>query len=602
MTSTTTSVLPVDAAGVGAVYCPAADVCWGDAAVGAALRDVRRPVAIVAGEGGRLGAATRALLEFGTPAAVTAAADVPGALHGKNGASALNGAGHKNSSSATGPGSPAAGAGVGADRFPCLGWAGALHPETFGSAAFRRAHGVKYAYVAGAMANGIASERLVIAMGSAGMLAFFGAAGLAPARIARAIDEIQAALDPIGAPYGFNLIHSPAEPMLEAETVELYLRRGVRRISAAAFLDLTLPLVRYRVAGVHRSADGRVVAPNKIVATVSRVEVASKLFAPPPEDMLRELVARGLATPAEAELAREIPMCGDLTAESDSGGHTDNRPAITLYPTMAALRDTMQARYGFAEPLRVGLAGGIATPAGLAAAFSMGAAYVVTGTINQSCVESGTSDAVRKLLAEAGQADVIMAPAADMFEMGVKVQVLKWGTMFPVRARKLYDWYRAYDSVEALPAAVRASLEREFLKCSIDEAWASTCAFFEGRDPSQIERANRDPKHKLALLFRSYLGRSSEWATKGDPTRKSDYQVWCGPAMGAFNEWVKGSFLEPPARREVVVLALNLLAGAAVLSRATVLRNQGVALPATAETFRPMERAELDQMLGGGVA
>ena len=32
-------------------------------------------------------------------------------------------------------------------------------------------------------------------------------------------------------------------------------------------------------------------------------------------------------------------MAEDLTAEADSGGHTDNRPAITLLPTMLALRD-----------------------------------------------------------------------------------------------------------------------------------------------------------------------------------------------------------------------------------------------------------------------
>ena len=68
----------------------------------------------------------------------------------------------------------------------------------------------------------------------------------------------------------------------------------------------------------------------------------------------------------------------------------------------------------------------------------MGAAYVVTGSVNQACVESGTSPAVRQMLAEAEQADVAMAPAADMFEMGVKVQVLKRGTMFAMRAAKLY--------------------------------------------------------------------------------------------------------------------------------------------------------------------
>ncbi|PIW63397.1 MAG: 2-nitropropane dioxygenase, partial [Candidatus Omnitrophica bacterium CG12_big_fil_rev_8_21_14_0_65_50_5] len=79
------------------------------------------------------------------------------------------------------------------------------------------------------------------------------------------------------------------------------------------------------------------------------------------------------------------------------------------------------------------------------AAFMMGAAYIVTGSVNQACVESGTSDIVRKLLAGAEQADVAMAAAADMFEMGVKVQILKRGTMFAMRSNKLYEYYRAYN-------------------------------------------------------------------------------------------------------------------------------------------------------------
>ena len=106
-------------------------------------------------------------------------------------------------------------------------------------------------------------------------------------------------------------------------------------------------------------------------------------------------------------------------------------------------------------PLRVGLGGGIGTPAAAAAAFAMGAAYIVTGSINQACVESGSSDRVRMMLAQTQQADVIMAPAADMFEMGVKLQVIKRGTMFPMRAGKLFELYRAYDSLEEIPAAER---------------------------------------------------------------------------------------------------------------------------------------------------
>ena len=63
-------------------------------------------------------------------------------------------------------------------------------------------------------------------------------------------------------------------------------------------------------------------------------------------------------------------MAEDITAEADSGGHTDNQPAIVLLPTMLALRNQMQAQHGYERPLRVGAAGGISTPWAAAAALS----------------------------------------------------------------------------------------------------------------------------------------------------------------------------------------------------------------------------------------
>ena len=81
----------------------------------------------------------------------------------------------------------------------------------------------------------------------------------------------------------------------------------------------------------------------------------------------------------------------------------------------------------------------------------MGAAYIVTGAINQACVEAGASEHTRKLLSQASMTEVIMAPAADMFEMGVRVQVLKAGTLFPMRASKLYELYNRYNSIDAIP-------------------------------------------------------------------------------------------------------------------------------------------------------
>jgi len=467
--------------------------------------------------------------------------------------------------------------------------------EDLGDPTFCADHRIRYPYVAGAMANGIGSADIVEAMGKAGMLAFFGAAGLPVPTVEAAIDRIQKNLGDI--PYGFNLIHSPSEPSLERAVVDLYVRRGVRLVEASAFLDLTLPVVRYRLHGIHRDPSGKIVTPNRVIVKVSRVEVASKFLAPPPERMLQELVRQGHLTSEQAALAARIPVAQDVTAEADSGGHTDNRPAITLVPTLLALRDRLQTQYGYDEPLRIGAAGGIATPASAAAAFAMGAAYVLTGSVNQACIESGSSDPVREMLAQAEQADTIMAPAADMFEMGVKVQVLKRGTMFAMRAAKLYELYRTSPSLEALPDAERAFLEKNLFRAPLEDIWAKTRDFFLQRDPAQVHRADSDPKHKMALVFRWYLGLSSRWANAGEPSRRLDYQVWCGPAMGAFNEWTKGSFLEQPRNRRVVTVAFNILYGAAVLLRLQTLRSQGFPLARDWSRVTPLELATLEKKI-----
>ena len=144
-----------------------------------------------------------------------------------------------------------------------------------------------------------------------------------------------------------NLIHSPGEPDLESRIVGLYLERKIRLVEASAFLNLTLPLVRYRVAGIHIDRSGQIRAPNRIIAKISRVEVASKFMAPPPDRFLRELVTSGEITAEQAEWAGRIPMAEDITAEADSGGHTDNQPAIVLLPTMLALRNQMQSQHRY---------------------------------------------------------------------------------------------------------------------------------------------------------------------------------------------------------------------------------------------------------------
>ncbi|GAB4527735.1 MAG: PfaD family polyunsaturated fatty acid/polyketide biosynthesis protein [Anaerolineae bacterium] len=472
-----------------------------------------------------------------------------------------------------------------AGTFPLAASALPLTPDQLGDATFHEDYRVKLAYASGAMANAIASVDLVIAMGQAGLLSSFGAAGVVGPRLEDAIQRIQAAL-PNG-PYAFNLIHSPSEEAMERRAVELFLQYGVKVVEASAFLDLTPHVVRYRAAGLSADAQGNVIMSNRIIAKVSRREVAQKFMEPAPERLLRPLVEQGHITAQQAELALRVPVADDVTVEADSGGHTDNRPLVVILPSILSLRDELQAKHNFTTPVRVGAAGGIGSPSSALAAFMMGAAYVVTGSVNQSCLEAGASPHTKKLLSEADMADVMMAPAADMFEMGVKVQLLKRGTMFPMRAQRLYELYREYDSVEAIPTDEREKLEKQILKRPVEDIWRDTVSYFMERDPEQIHRANDNPKRKMALIFRWYLGLSSRWSNSGEKGRELDYQIWCGPAMGAFNAWVKGTYLQDPANRRVTDVAWQIMNGAAYLFRVQNLKMQGLTFAPVYEMYAP---------------
>jgi len=472
----------------------------------------------------------------------------------------------------------------------------ALLPQNLGDNDFKKRHNLKYAYIAGAMANGISSVTMIQAMAENGMTGFFGAGGLSLDQIENAIIELKNTLKT--KTFGFNLIHSPNEPDHEMAVANLYVKHRIRLVSAAAFMRMTLPLVYYRVKGIYRNPDEKIVVPNKIIAKVSRVEVAREFFSPPPKKLVDQLITMGLITETEAELSRHIPMAQDLTAEADSGGHTDNRPALALLPIMLSLKNEFANKFNFSDKLCVGLAGGIATPESAAAAFQMGAGYILTGSINQPCIETGITEQAKIMLTQAQQADVAMAPAADMFEIGARVQVLKRGTMFAIRAEKLYNTYKNYESFDQVPLKERQQIEKKILMADFETKWLDTKQFFENSNNyTEIQKAEENPKQKMALVFRSYLGLSSKWAINGDKTKTIDYQIWCGPAMGAFNQWVKGSFLESHVNREVAVIALNLLFGAAFCIRKSWFQNQNINIPSDILSFPPSPKGQLMDML-----
>jgi trans-AT polyketide synthase/acyltransferase/oxidoreductase domain-containing protein len=432
-----------------------------------------------------------------------------------------------------------------------------------GSAVFRRRLGVRHAYAAGGMYRGIASAEMVVRLGRNHMLGFLGTGGLPLPEIEQGVKEVQHGLAD-GQPYGVNVLADHDDPAAERALVDLLMHHRVPVIEASAFMQMTPALVLYRARGLRRGAEGRTVCDHRIVAKVSRPEVAEQFMAPAPGPVLDRLRRENALTDEQAELARTVPMSHDITVEADSGGHTDGGVATVLLPAMLRLRQQVQDRHGYDEPICMGLAGGLGTPEAVAAAFMLGADYVLTGSINQCTVESGMSTEVKDMLQDIGIADTAYAPAGDMFEFGAKVQVLRKGVFFPTRANRLFSLYSHYDGLDAIPGKTRSLLERTYFGKSIEEVWDEVRAYLrsQGRD-ADIDRADAEPKRKMALVFRWYFFHTTRLAMNGDGSGQVNYQVQTGPALGAFNQWVDGTELASWRHRHVDRIGLMLLDGAA---------------------------------------
>ena len=436
--------------------------------------------------------------------------------------------------------------------------------ESLGSAEFKRDHALRYAYVAGAMYKGIASRELVVAMGRAGMMGYFGTGGVRRAEIDDALRYIAAELTQ-GQPYGANLLCNLEQPEVEEQTVELFLERGIRHIEAAAFVRITPSLVRWRLSGLSRQPGGHIHRQHRVMAKVSRPEVAAAFMQPAPAAMVRALLSAGKITESEALLSQSLPMADEICVEADSGGHTDQGVACVLMPAMLLLRDEMMGRHDYDTMVKVGAAGGIGTPHAAAAAFVMGADFILTGSINQCTVEAATSDAAKDLLQELNVQDTAYAPAGDMFEMGARVQVVKRGLFFPARANKLYELYQRHNSLEEIDPKMQQQIQERYFKRSFEEVWAETRAHYLRVSPARLAEIEASPKQKMALVFRWYFVHSSRLALGGGEDQRVDYQIHCGPALGAFNQWVKGTELQAWRKRHVADIGRRILEGAADL-------------------------------------
>jgi len=171
-----------------------------------------------------------------------------------------------------------------------------VYPEWLGDRGFTTIHKTRFPYVVGEMARGIATPEMVIAAARAGLLGFYGSAGLPLHDVRAGIATIKAGLPSPRSAWGANLIHSPQQPGLEKAVVDLFLETQVERVSASAFMHLSPEIVRYSAQGLRRTAD-RTERYTPVFSKVSRVDVAETFMSPPPADLLRQLVSGHAISP-----------------------------------------------------------------------------------------------------------------------------------------------------------------------------------------------------------------------------------------------------------------------------------------------------------------
>ncbi|MDX3242199.1 hypothetical protein [Streptomyces sp. ME18-1-4] len=167
--------------------------------------------------------------------------------------------------------------------------------------------------------------------------------------------------------------------------------------------------------------------------------------------------------------------------------------------------------------MHVGCAGGIGTPEATAAAFLLGAEFVLTGSVKQCTVEAATSAEVKELLVRAGECDVESAQW-EMFELGVWARYVKRGLFFPTRANRLHELWRRQASLDELDEAVRSQILDSLLG---------------GEAP-----AGADAKARLVSVPRGYFDRGFRLAV-----------------TGAFNQVVADTDLQPWQERTVEAVA-----------------------------------------------
>jgi trans-AT polyketide synthase/acyltransferase/oxidoreductase domain-containing protein len=425
-----------------------------------------------------------------------------------------------------------------------------IKAQLLGKEELKSKYNLKYPYLVGGMHMGISSVDMVVKIAMFGGMCFYGTAGNDIDVVSRAIDEIKRKLGS-RRNYGINITYNYTFPEREKYLLELAVEKDVPVIELSSYLSITEELIKYKADSLNTD--------RKIIAKVSRIDLAEAFMSPAPDNILSVLYEKGLITEEQKEKLCTLPIADDICIVGDCAGSTDCKSVLALYPAVKMKKDELRAKGILANDICIGVAGGIGSGAAAAAAFKMGADFILTGSINQCCVEADTSEAVKDILEKISIDDLNYVKDGNMLDVGGLVQVIKRGGFFYARANNLARLYMSYKSINDIPRSVIEKLEKDYFRKPIELVYREIS---EGVSYELVEKSEKNPKYKMGLVFNKYYEDALRYAKGGKVENRLDYQIYCGPALGTYNALVKNTDKEQWRNRHVDEMAIDILSKA----------------------------------------
>lgn len=433
----------------------------------------------------------------------------------------------------------------------------ALSAGQLGSKAFKEEYNVKLAYVAGSLYHGISSATMVAKLANARILGILGSRGLSTKELAEQIQEVKKNISP-QQPFGTNISYRHGNEQ-EMELVELLLKEEVTVLETSGFTEITEALAYYKLSGIKKNGN-QISCGNRVIAKITSEEEAALFLEPVPAAIAKKLYKSKKISKLQCDNANKFPLANDLCILANSAGNTQIGNPVSLFPAIKNLQNAKASASTFNTQTRLGIAGSIGTPETAASAFTCGADFILTGSINLCTAEAELDSKIKDKLNNLTFNDTDFITSELLSDSSSKEQIVKTGSFFFSHWDRLNSIYASHNSVDELDADTISFIEKKCFHKSLSAVFED---IEQKLSKTQSEMLNNDPKLKLKQLFIHYKALAHKAGTGNINTSIADYCLPCSPSLAAMNQWLSKSPMANWEQRNIELIAEKIMDGAA---------------------------------------